>query len=137
MTEQIRLLDQEGKLCVVHISDLISIKPTSDGPEFYTKDNMYYYPTTLDELLIVLKDYGFDRLDRTNLVNMNHLESYDPKARKVYFDAEVTKDSKYATVSEANIVKVEHLAKEEITKYRKGSAASRALTWATNSGKMR
>lgn len=118
MADQIRLLDRDGKPCSVNIEDLISIKPTTDGPEFYTKDGMYFYPTTLDELLILFKDLGFERVDRTNLVNMNHVKSFDPKSRKVYFEHPVTKDSKFATVSEANVSKVEHLAKEDSSQYK-------------------
>ncbi len=118
MTEQIRLLDRDGNLCYVSIEDLIAIKPTSDGPEFYTKDGMYFYPTTSDELLNMFKDLGFERLDRTNLVNMNRVKAFDPKARKVYFEHPWSKDSKFATVSEANVSKVEHLAKEDNAKYK-------------------
>lgn len=117
MSEQIRLLDRDGNSCIVDLKDLIAIKPTSDGPEFYTKDCMYFYPTTLDELLIVFKDLGFERLDRTNLVNMNHVQAFDPKARKVYFEDPWSKDSQFATVSEANKSKVEHLAKEDKPQY--------------------
>ncbi|RKP54024.1 hypothetical protein D7Z26_11585 [Cohnella endophytica] len=118
MNDQIRLLDRDGNPCTINIADLISIKPTADGPEFYTKDGMFFYPTTLDELLILFKDLGFERLDRTNIVNMNHVKSFDPKARKVYFEHPVTKDSKFATVSEANVGKVEHLAKEQKEAYK-------------------
>ncbi|XID93319.1 LytTR family transcriptional regulator DNA-binding domain-containing protein [Paenibacillaceae bacterium WGS1546] len=117
MSDQIRLLDRDGNPCSVNVEDLIAIKPTADGPEFYTKDSMYFYPTTLEELLILFKDTGFERLDRTNLVNLNHVKAFDPKARKVYFEHPWSKDSKFATVSEANVSKVQHLAKEDKEKY--------------------
>ncbi|MFC5530147.1 LytTR family DNA-binding domain-containing protein [Cohnella yongneupensis] len=118
MSEYIRLLDRDGNPCLVKVEELIAIKPTADGPEFHTKDNLYYYPTTLEELLVILKEQGFERLDRTNLVNLNHIKAFDKKARKVYFDSPHSKDSKFATVSEANISKVEHLANEEQSAYR-------------------
>jgi len=127
MTDHIRLLDRDGNPCTVNIDDLISIKPTADGPEFYTKDSMYFYPTTLDELLILFKDVGFERLDRTNLVNMNQVKTFDPKARKVYFEHPVSKDSKFATVSEANVSKVEHLAREDSAGYK--AFPKSALFW--------
>ncbi|MFC5402856.1 LytTR family transcriptional regulator DNA-binding domain-containing protein [Cohnella soli] len=127
MSQYIRLLDREGNPVEVNVEDLITIKPTADGPEFYTKDGMYFYPTTLDELLILFKDLGFERLDRTNVVNMNHVKSFDPKARKVYFEHPVTKDSKFATVSEANVSKVEHLAKESMASYK--AVPKKALFW--------
>lgn len=115
---QIRLLDQDGNPCDINIEDLITIKPTADGPEFYTKDSVYFYPTTLEELLLAFKDQPFERLDRTNLVNMNHVKAFDPKTRKVYFDYPWNEDSKFATVSEANLKKVNHLAKEDNAKYK-------------------
>jgi DNA-binding LytR/AlgR family response regulator len=127
MTDQIRLLDTDGNPCSVNVHDLISIKPTADGPEFYTKDSMYFYPTTLDELMIMFNDLGFERLDRTNLVNMNQVKGFDPKARKVYFEYPWSKESKFATVSEANKSKVTHLAKEENVQYKTASKPS--LFW--------
>jgi len=129
MSNQIRLLDRDGNPCVVNVEDLIAIKPTSDGPEFYTKDNMYFYPTTLEELLVLFKDLGFERLDRTNVVNMNHVKAFDPKARKVYFEQPWTNDSKFATVSEANVSKVQHLAKEEEVSYQTKSILRPSLFW--------
>ncbi|MFC4599580.1 LytTR family transcriptional regulator DNA-binding domain-containing protein [Cohnella hongkongensis] len=114
----IALLDSEGNPVKVDPADVLLIRPTPDGPVFQTKDAMYYYPTTLEELMIVLKDVGFERLDRTNIVNLNLVEAFDPKARKVYFEQPWSSDSKFATVSEANVSKVQHLAKEDSTKYK-------------------
>lgn len=117
MTEQIRLLDADGVPHTINVKDLITIRPTADGPEFHTKDGMYFYPSTMEELQILFKDIGFARLDRTNLVNMNHVQAFDPKARKVYFEYPWTKESQFATVSEANLSKVQHLAKESQPSY--------------------
>lgn len=130
MSERIRLLDRDGNLCFVDVRELIAIKPTADGPEFHTMDNLYYYPTTLEELLVILKEQGFERLDRTNLVNLNHIKAFDKKARKVYFESPHNKDSKFATVSEANLSKVEHLAKEEQPTYT--SVPKPSLFWKRN-----
>lgn len=118
MTQLLYLLDREGNPSTINTDDLIAIKPTADGPEFYTKDGMYFYPTTMEEMLLMYKDMGFERLDRTNLVNMNKVKVFDPKARKVYFDDPWSKESKFATVSEVNVSKVEHLAKEDNSKYK-------------------
>jgi len=118
MSETLRLLDRNGNVCKIHIDDLITIRPTADGPEFYTRDGMYFYPSTMEELQILFKDAGFERLDRTNLVNMNHVQAFDPKSRKVYFEYPWSKDSMFATVSEANVKKVQHLAKESSEVYK-------------------
>lgn len=112
------LLDADGKPCEVRMEDILTVRPTSRGPEFHTRDAIYYYPTTLEEFLLLLSGHGFERLDRTNLVNMHHVKWFDPKARKVYFDEVVQPDSKFATVSEANVRKVAHLARERKENYK-------------------
>lgn len=129
MSNQIRLLDRDGNPCVVNVEDLMAVKPTADGPEFYTKDSMYFYPTTLEELLVLFKDFGFERLDRTNIVNMNQVKAFDPKARKVYFEHPWSGDSKFATVSEANVKKVQHLAKEDSADYKTKAILRPSLFW--------
>jgi len=118
MTDQIRLLDTDGTPRTIAVQDIISIRPTADGPEFHTKEGMYFYPSTMEELQILFNEVGFERLDRTNLVNMNHVQAFDPKARKVYFEYPWSRESQFATVSEANLSKVQHLAKEEQSKYK-------------------
>jgi len=118
MTEQFRLLDMNGTARTISVEDIISIRPTADGPEFHTKEGMYFYPSTMEELQILFNEAGFERLDRTNLVNMNHVQAFDPKARKVYFEYPWSKESQFATVSEANLSKVQHLAKEEQAAYK-------------------
>ena len=125
----IALLDVNGNPVRIDSKDIISIRPTANGPEFYTQDAMYYYPTTLEELLVVLKDDGFERLDRTNIVNMNQAKAFDPKARKVYFEHPWSGDSKFATVSEANVKKVQHLAKEENADYKTKTILRPSLFW--------
>lgn len=117
MAELIRLLDRHGNASTIKVEDIIIIRPTAEGPEFHTRDNMYFYPSTMEELQILFGDSGFERLDRTNLVNMNHAVAFDTRARKVFFDDPATKESKFATVSEANLSKVEHLVRENQESY--------------------
>lgn len=116
MSQQIFLLDRKGKPCAVSVENLVAVRPTAKGPEFYTKDDVYYYPTRMDELHLLLSDFGFERLDRTNLVNLNQVKAFDPKDRKVYFDCPWNRESLFFTVSEANLKKVEHLAEENAAK---------------------
>jgi DNA-binding LytR/AlgR family response regulator len=118
MSEQVRLLDRDGKPCTVSVADIIAIRPTSDGPELYTKDAVYYFPSTLEEFQILFEEFGFVKLDRTNLVNLNNVQVFDSKARKVYFEYPWSENSKFATVSEANVHKVERFTKEDQSEYK-------------------
>ncbi|MFC5701252.1 LytTR family transcriptional regulator DNA-binding domain-containing protein [Cohnella faecalis] len=114
----ITLLDRNGKPVVIEMNDVLSVTSTSDGPVFHTRVGQLYYPTTLEELQTAYSVAGFERLDRTNLVNLNQVQAFDQKARRVYFDNPWDKESKFATVSEANVHKVEHLTKEETAAYK-------------------
>ncbi|CAM3838861.1 LytTR family transcriptional regulator DNA-binding domain-containing protein [Cohnella lubricantis] len=107
------LLDKDGQPCEVAMEDIIAIKPTSRGPEFHTSNEVYYYPSTMEEFQILLSGQGFERLDRVNLVNMSRIKGFDPKARKVYFEYPWTAETPFATVSEANVHKVIGLVKEQ------------------------
>jgi len=121
-----RLLDEDGKPVEVELEEVLAIRPTSNGPEFHTKRGTFYYPTTLEEFQSLLGESGFERLDRGNLVNMNHAVAFDKKTRKVYFEDPWSKDSLFATVSEANMHKVMHLVREEQTSYQ---PAAKKLFW--------
>ena len=121
-----RLLDGNGEPIEVAIDEVLAIRPTSSGPEFHTKRGVLYYPTTLEEFQALLGEDGFERLDRGYLVNMNHAKAFDNKSRKVYFEDPWSKDSFFATVSEANMHKVMHLIREKESSY---STAQKPLFW--------
>ncbi|WP_084423125.1 LytTR family DNA-binding domain-containing protein [Cohnella thermotolerans] len=121
-----RLLDGDGKPVEIGLDEVLAIRPTSDGPEFHTKRGVFYYPTTLEEFQALLGESGFERLDRGFLVNMNHAKAFDKKTRKVYFEDPWSKDSLFATVSEANMHKVMHLVREDQTSY---SAPAKKFFW--------
>ncbi|ALS26839.1 LytTR family transcriptional regulator DNA-binding domain-containing protein [Paenibacillus cisolokensis] len=109
---KVPLLSDTGQPSIIDINEVLIIKTTSNGPEFHTKEGVYYFPSTAKELMELFADYGFDKLDRCNLVNMNLAQAYDEKQRKVYFENPWDKHSQYASVSEANQKKVQHLIRE-------------------------
>lgn len=121
-----RLLDGDGQPVEVGLEEVLAIRPTANGPEFHTKRGVFYYPTTLEEFQALLGESGFERLDRGYLVNLNHTKAFDKKTRKVYFENPWSKDSLFATVSEANMHKVMHLIRDERSTY---SAAAKKLFW--------
>ncbi|RUS45557.1 LytTR family DNA-binding domain-containing protein [Cohnella sp. AR92] len=121
------LLDAKGQPAEVNLDEVLYIRPTSNGPEFHTKQGVFFYPTTLEEFQALLGESGFERLDRGNLVNMTHAKSFDKKSRKVYFEEAWTSGSFFATVSEANMHKVMHLVKEDSSEYQASPKSS--LFW--------
>lgn len=66
---------------------------------YHVDQEKYRHISTLSELEEHLGQEGFDMLDKTNLVNLNRVASFDDVQGKVYFQDPVTAHSKYATVA--------------------------------------
>ncbi|AJY75854.1 LytTR family transcriptional regulator DNA-binding domain-containing protein [Paenibacillus beijingensis] len=108
------LLDKNGAPHSVDIDDVLTIKPTTRGPEFHTATGIYTFPTTTNELISLFNKHGFQKVDRCSIINMDKAVLFDAKQRKVYFDGESAEGSViYATVSEHNAGKLKHLIRED------------------------
>ncbi|WP_219835963.1 LytTR family transcriptional regulator DNA-binding domain-containing protein [Paenibacillus sp. R14(2021)] len=120
------LLNKKGEPVWIPVDTICLISPTAKGPEFLAKDGkVYRYPITMGQLDRVFGSYGFQRLDRNALVNMNAAERYDPIQRKVYFSgADVEQEELYATVSAANAAKAQHLTVRECESAKTSYAAA-------------
>ncbi|NBD26130.1 hypothetical protein [Paenibacillus glycinis] len=106
------LLNENGESVWVAIADICLISPTSSGPAFTARDGaVYRYPHTMEQLVRHFADYGFERLDRNAIANLDAAEWYDPVQRKVYFELPEKEGAEalYATVSVANAAKVKHM----------------------------
>src|SRR5690606_19268492 len=66
---------------------------------YHCGQEKYRHISTLSELEEHLGYEGFDMLDKTNLVNLNRVTSFDPNQGKVFFKEPATNQSKYATVA--------------------------------------
>ncbi|WP_274365084.1 LytTR family transcriptional regulator DNA-binding domain-containing protein [Paenibacillus thermotolerans] len=66
---------------------------------YHTDTQKFRHITTLSELEEHLSEAGFDMLDKTNLVNLNRVASFDESQGKVYFTEPATSRDKYATVA--------------------------------------
>jgi DNA-binding LytR/AlgR family response regulator len=66
---------------------------------YHVDNEKYRHISTLSELEEHLAQEGFDMLDKTNLVNLNKVSSFDESQGKVYFQEPSTGESKYATVA--------------------------------------
>lgn len=92
------------------ISQVVSIQTWERSVIFHTLDGEYYpVLPKISTLEKHLDDFGFRRLDRSNLVHLRKIQSYDEERSVVFFEEPVTPGSKYSTVShgERTLVKKE------------------------------
>jgi DNA-binding LytR/AlgR family response regulator len=64
----------------------------------HTKEGEFVLPTTLSDLFAAYGCIGFERLDRSNVVNLNNINSYDSERKIVFFN----QGKQFTTVSESN-----------------------------------
>ncbi|QHW30681.1 hypothetical protein GZH47_07295 [Paenibacillus rhizovicinus] len=108
------LRNESGESEWVGIADICLISPTVKGPAFTAKNgSVYTYPHTMEQLVRHFANYGFQRLDRNAIANLDAAKEYDPIQRKLVFDAPDNGENLYATVSIANEAKVKHLIVRE------------------------
>ncbi|MFC4809239.1 hypothetical protein [Paenibacillus sp. GCM10023250] len=113
------LQNEEGAPRWIAVEDIRLIAPSPNGPAFTTSDGtVYRYAQTMEELDRMFGLYGFARLDRNVIANVEAAERYDPELRKVFYgqprgaqDGEG--EELYATVSGKNAPKVKHLTARE------------------------
>ncbi|SFI92372.1 hypothetical protein SAMN02799624_02697 [Paenibacillus sp. UNC496MF] len=114
------LQNEEGAPRWIAVEDIRLIAPTPNGPAFTMSDGtVYRYAQTMEELDRMFGLYGFARLDRNVIANVEAAERYDPELRKVFFGQPEGGEGEalYATVSGTNAPKVKHLTARE---YRSG-----------------
>ncbi|MFD2673491.1 hypothetical protein [Marinicrinis sediminis] len=74
---------------------------------YYTHEGIFYHIMTFQNLSQLLTPQeGWERLDRAIGAQMKKVTYYDSELGKIFFDAEITKDSIYATVAPAHLKKV-------------------------------
>ncbi|WP_410514713.1 LytTR family DNA-binding domain-containing protein [Paenibacillus sp. BR2-3] len=68
----------------------------------HTKEGEFVLPTTLSDLFTAYGSKGFERLDRSNVVNTNNIDGYDSERKLVSFN----KGAQFTTVSESNELRI-------------------------------
>ena len=94
-----RTNDGESELVLLDLDEVLYIKIENRNIVYHTHTEKYLHISTLSDLEDHLFPYGFDMLDKTNIVNMNRIKKMDYKHGNVYFEETPTKDSKYASVA--------------------------------------
>lgn len=110
---ELLLVNDKGVPGIVHVEEICMIIPTKNGPVFVTRWGNFHYPLTTTELNSQFKAFGYVQVDRNAIVNLIKASDYDPRQRKLYFEDELpTGERIWATVSAANVEKVNHLIRE-------------------------
>lgn len=92
--------DNKTEIIELDLNDVIYIDTGDRSVVFHTPDEVYYpVLPRISNLEMHLGQLGFRKLDRTNLVNTAKITHYDHEHALVFFDDQITKNSKYATIS--------------------------------------
>jgi DNA-binding LytR/AlgR family response regulator len=88
-----------NQLVLLDLSEVIYICVENRGLVYHTEHERYYQLSTLSDLEEHLHSFGFDMLDKTNLVNCQKIKKMDDAQGKIFFEEEPTSMSKYATIA--------------------------------------
>jgi DNA-binding LytR/AlgR family response regulator len=112
MMTVLRILpDGTEELACISLQDVDYIEIEGRKIVYHLDNQKFRHISTLSELEEHLSEAGFDMLDKTNLVNLNKVSSFDATQGKVYFQDPVTPRSKYATVA---LIKQKLIRKEMV-----------------------
>lgn len=95
----------DDSIHILDINDVIALKKRGKTIEYHTQTGVYEHVTSLESLVPFLKQFGYERLDRDNIVNMNKISSFDPERNKVMFEGGADEEQSF-TVSWTNVQKV-------------------------------
>lgn len=100
---------------MLDLNDVIYMHMEDRTVVYHTLTEQFYHlAPSLSIMARHTKAYGFEKLDRINLVNMSKIKHFDDEFAIVYFEPEdqITKKSKYATVAFLNKGKLKKRLKE-------------------------
>jgi DNA-binding LytR/AlgR family response regulator len=98
----VRVLGRDGSSLKISEEDILYFSSHQNTIYVHTPEGECILPTTLSDLYAAYQELGFERLDRSNVVNMDNTSTYDSARKVVHF----TGSLEFATVSEANEKKV-------------------------------
>ncbi|RXZ83333.1 LytTR family transcriptional regulator [Paenibacillaceae bacterium] len=109
MGRGMRVLDKNGSARLIGVEEILYFSNYHNTIYIHTLEGEFVLPTTLTDLFAAYKNHGFERLDRSNVVNIGNISGYDPNRKVVYF----SEPSLYATVSEANEKRIKQYLKSK------------------------
>jgi DNA-binding LytR/AlgR family response regulator len=75
---------------------------------YHTEHETYYQPNNMEQVLAFLRLHKFEKLDRGMVVNVKNIKHFNEEYGKVYFEEDLTNESKYATVSYSKAKKLKN-----------------------------
>ncbi|MDF2923604.1 MAG: hypothetical protein K0R57_2518 [Paenibacillaceae bacterium] len=104
-----RVLRRDGTPCIVREEDILYFSSHQNTIYVHTAEGEFVYPISLSELHAAYGPVGYERYDRSNVVNTEQVASYDSDRKVAQF---LNAASSYATVSEPNEGKLLRLLKQ-------------------------
>lgn len=108
-----RVLLRDGSSKSVKEEEILYFSNFRNTIFVHTKEGEFVLPTTLSDLLTAYGSKGFERLDRSNVVNINNVDEYESERKIVSFN----KGKQFTTVSESNDLRI----KQYLTERKKNS----------------
>ncbi|NQX44955.1 LytTR family transcriptional regulator DNA-binding domain-containing protein [Paenibacillus tritici] len=93
-----RILLNDGSSLSIREEDILYFSNHKNTIFVHTKEGEFVLPTTLSDLYAAYGGIGFERLDRSNVVNIGNIDGYDSERKIVLFN----QGEQFATVSESN-----------------------------------
>lgn len=97
-----RVLLNDGSSLDIREEEILYFSSYKNTIFVHTKEGEFVLPTTLSDLYAAYGSIGFERLDRSNVVSLNNVDSYDSERKVVLF----TQGEQFATVSESNEARI-------------------------------
>lgn len=99
-----------GKPEWVRVKDILYGHVQKEKLHFYTMDDVYLPISTIRDFIPLLQPLGFEQLEKSNIVNISNVVSYDNTLNSIYFDKNKTKNG--ILVSRRNRGKIRGLTKK-------------------------
>ncbi|QUL53006.1 LytTR family transcriptional regulator DNA-binding domain-containing protein [Paenibacillus tritici] len=97
-----RVLLNDGSSLSIGEEDILYFSNHKNTIFVHTKEGEFVLPTTLSDLYAAYGGIGFERLDRSNVVNIGNIDGYDSERKIVLFN----QGEQFATVSESNEARI-------------------------------
>lgn len=74
----VRCLDDDGNICLIHVSDIFYFESVEKQIFLYTKDKVYRAEFQLYQYAEKLYSFGFEQISKSCILNLNTLLSVKP-----------------------------------------------------------